>query len=202
MGLTAAALIYSPWGQRSGAHFNPSVTLTYLRLGKIKARDAAAYVLAQFAGGAAGIAAGAILLTRVAQAPSVNYVATVPGASGWAAAFAGESAISFGMMSAILAASNTPHIARFTGALAACLIALYITVEAPLSGMSMNPARSLGPALASGNLHGLWIYFVAPPLGMLLAAEVYVRRHGYGAIRCAKLHHTSAGPCHFNCRKP
>jgi aquaporin Z len=202
MGLTAAALIYSPWGQRSGAHLNPSVTLSYLRLGKIKARDAAAYVLAQFAGGAAGIAAGAMLLARVAQDPSVNYVVTTPGANGWAAAFGGELAISFGMMSAILAASNTPRAARFTGALAACLIAVYITVEAPLSGMSMNPARSLGPALASGNLRGLWIYFVAPPLGMLLAAEVYVRRHGQAAIRCAKLHHPSTGSCHFNCSTP
>jgi aquaporin Z len=61
MGLTAAALIYSPWGRRSGAHNNPAVTLTFFRLGKISGRDAVAYIAAQFVGGAAGIGAAAML---------------------------------------------------------------------------------------------------------------------------------------------
>jgi aquaporin Z len=199
MGLTAAAIIYSPWGRRSGAHLNPSVTLTYLRLGKISGRDAAGYVVAQFLGACAGVASGAMVLRGVVSAPAVNYVATAPGPHGLAAAFVAETLISFGMMGMILHVSNTPAIARFTGACAACLIALYITIEAPFSGMSMNPARSFAPALAAGIISSLWIYFVAPPLGMILAAESYVRARGHRAVRCAKLHHPVNGHCHFAC---
>src|SRR5205085_3815119 len=103
------------------------------------------------------------------------------------------------MMTVILIASNTPRLARFTGVQAACAVAVYITIEAPLSGMSMNPARSLAPAFAAGALAPLWIYFTAPPIGMLLAAELYMRRYGRAAVRCAKLSHPSSGPCHFRC---
>jgi aquaporin Z len=199
MGLTAAAIIYSPWGRRSGAHLNPSVTLSYLRLGKISRRDAGFYVLAQFAGAVAGVALVAGALDGIVSSPAVNYVATVPGPAGTVVAFGAEAAISFFMMWAILHLSNTPRLARFTGVAAACLIALYITIEAPLSGMSMNPARSFAPALASGAVSPLWIYFIAPPAGMMLAAEVYARRHGRHSVRCAKLHHPTHGTCHFAC---
>ena len=199
MGLTAAAIIYSPWGRRSGAHFNPSVTLTFLRLGKVAPRDAVFYVIAQFMGAAAGVAIVTAALRSVVSDPTVNYVATMPGSQGTAAAFLAELAISFGMMTMILLVSNSTRYARFTGAIGAGLVALYITVEAPLSGMSMNPARSLAPALAAGHLEALWIYFAAPPLGMLLAAELYVRRYGHSTLRCAKLHHPSGGNCHFQC---
>jgi aquaporin Z len=89
--------------------------------------------------------------------------------------------------------------ARFTGMAGGCLVALYITLEAPLSGMSMNPARSFGPALAAGTMRTMWIYCTAPLVGMLLAAEVYVRHRGRESIRCAKLHHPVTGPCHFRC---
>jgi aquaporin Z len=199
MGLTAVAVVYSPWGRRSGAHFNPSVTLTFLRLGKIAPIDAFFYVVAQFAGATAAVALVASVVRSVVGNPAVNYVATVPGFRGSLGAFAGEVAISFGMMTMILIVSNTPRIAHLTGVLAGAMVALYITVEAPLSGMSMNPARSFGPALAAGTLNTMWIYGTAPLLGMLLAAEFHVRRRGHGAIRCAKIHHPSAGPCHFRC---
>jgi aquaporin Z len=199
MGLTAASIVYSPWGRRSGAHFNPSVTLTFLRLGKIAPIDALFYVLAQFLGGIAGVPIVAALLRSIVGDPAVNYVATVPGTPGAAAAFVAELAISFGMMSTVLLVSNTPRIAHATGAVAACLVACYITFEAPLSGMSMNPARSLAPALAAGTVRPLWIYFTAPPIGMLLAAEVYVRSFGRESVRCAKLHHPATGRCHFGC---
>ncbi len=199
MGLTAAAIFYSPWGQRSGAHLNPSVTLSFLRLGKISSRDAVLYMAAQFAGGATGVLVVAALINRIIGDPAVNYAATTPGGAGAIGAFAGELAISFGMMLMVLMVSNTPRVARYTGAIAACLIALYITVEAPLSGMSMNPARSFAPALAAGSTMSLWIYFIAPPVGMLLAAEFYVRRYGHLGVRCAKIHHPVSGACHFNC---
>ena len=199
MGLIAVAIIYSPWGRRSGAHFNPSVTLTFLRLGKITATDAFFYIAAQFAGATTAVLLVATVIRRVAANPSVNYVATVPGSPGPLVAFAGELAISFGMMTMILIVSNRPRIAHLTGVLAGTLVAFYITVEAPLSGMSMNPARSFGPALAAGTMNTIWVYFTAPLAGMLLAAEVYVRRHGRAAVRCAKMHHPVGAPCHFRC---
>lgn len=200
MGLTAAAIIYSPLGRRSGAHMNPAVTLTFLRLGKIEPHDAAAYVAAQFAGGSMGILAATWLLGGLPSHPAINYVATVPGVSGAWVAFAAEAVISFGMMLMVLGTSNARPIARFTGAFAGVLIALYVTVEDPLSGMSMNPARTFGPALLAHTVRSLWIYFTAPLLGMLAAAELYVRSFGAQHVRCAKLHHPIDGPCIFRCQ--
>ena len=199
MGLTAIALIYSPWGRQSGAHLNPSVTLTFWRLGKVAPWDAAFYVLAQFAGGLAGVLlAGAFLRQWVAD-PSVRYAVTVPGAGGPGVAFLGEAAISFGLMTAVLTVSNRMSIARFTGLCAGALVATYITFEAPLSGMSMNPARTLGSAVPAETWTALWIYFTAPPLGMLLAAEVFLRFRGARAVLCAKLDHMNDKRCIFRC---
>ncbi|RPH83510.1 MAG: aquaporin family protein [Candidatus Rokuibacteriota bacterium] len=200
MGLTAAALIYSPWGRRSGAHFNPATTLTFWRLGKIAAADAALYALGQTAGGIVGVLLAAALVGPPLGAPDVLYVATLPGAAGPAGAFVAEVAITFVLMSVVLRASNTARLARFTGLFAGALVATYITLEAPLSGMSMNPARSLASALPAGAWPTLWVYFTAPPLGMLLAAELYLRRRGTAAVFCAKLHHDTTQRCIFRCR--
>jgi aquaporin Z len=200
MGLTAVALICSPWGQRSGAHLNPATTLAFWRLGKVATADAAGYVVAQVAGGTAGVLAAAVLLGAPIGHRSVNYVVTVPGPAGPAAAFAAELLIAFILMSVVLRVSNSPALARFTPLCAGALVATYIVVEAPLSGMSMNPARSLASAWPAGAWAPLWIYFTAPPLGMLLAAEVYVRQRGIGAVFCAKLHHHNSRRCIFRCR--
>jgi aquaporin Z len=200
MGLTAAALIYSPLGSRSGAHMNPAVTLTFLRLGKIAPVDAAGYIAAQFLGGVAGIALATWALGGLLAHPSVNYVATVPGMAGSGIAFAAELLISFLMMSMVLGMSNTPRLARLTGMGAGVLVAIYIIVEAPFSGMSMNPARTLGSNVLASTISTLWIYFIAPPIGMLLAGEWYARRYGRARVRCAKLHHPSGVPCIFACR--
>ena len=202
MGATAAALIYSPFGARSGAHMNPAVTLTFLRLGKITAPDAVAYIAAQFAGGALGMVAALWGLGGLLSHPAVDYVATVPGPAGTAAAFAAEAGIAFGLMLMVLYVSNTPRLAHWTGAGAGLLVAAYIVVEAPLSGMSMNPARTLGSNLLAGATGPLWIYFTAPLLGMLAAAEWFARAHGRARVRCAKLHHPARGPCIFNCGAP
>lgn len=200
MGLTAVGIIYSPWGQRSGAHMNPAVTLTFLRLGKVDRHDAIGYVLAQFVGGVAGIALCAVVIGRLVADPSINYVVTIPGPAGTVVAFAAEAAMAFGMMFVVLFMSNRPPIARFTGLCAGTLVCLYILFEAPVSGMSINPARTFGSAVMAGNFSGLWIYFIAPPLGMLLAAEFYTKGLGMHRIMCAKLHHPH-GPCVFGCEK-
>jgi aquaporin Z len=199
MGLTAVGLIYSPWGQRSGAHLNPAVTLTFLRLGKVRGWDALFYVAAQFVGGAAGVLLVALPLGRALADPSVNYATTLPGVAGPGAAFVAEAVISFGLMLVVLIASNTDRAARLTGLFAGLLVAVYITVEAPLSGMSMNPARTVGSALPAQLWTALWIYFTAPLLGMLLAAQLYLGMKGAGGVICAKLHHQNTQRCIFRC---
>ncbi|HSK29954.1 MAG TPA: aquaporin, partial [Candidatus Limnocylindria bacterium] len=137
MGATAIAIIYSPWGKQSGAHINPSTTLTFFRLGKIKTCDAAFYIIFQFAGGLLGALIASTLLSAWVSHPSVNYVATVPGRAGTIAAFGAEVAIAFILMTVILQVSNNPRLHKLTGLCAGVLVALYITFEAPISGMSM-----------------------------------------------------------------
>lgn len=199
MGLTAIALIYSPWGKRSGAHMNPAVTFTFLRLGKLVPWDAFFYVLFQFAGGIGGVLLARVFLRGWVSHPAVNYAVTTPGAHGAIAAFFAEMLISFVLMCTILIVSNSEKFARYTGLFAGVLVATYITLEAPISGMSMNPARSFASALSAQTWNALWIYFTAPPLGMLLAAEAYVRIKGARAVHCAKLHHQNNQRCIFRC---
>jgi aquaporin Z len=200
MGSTAIAIIYSPLGKQSGAHFNPSVTLTFLRLKKIAPWDAFFYVLAQFTGGAIGVLLVAAVVGAPLAHPSVNYVATLPGERGPGLAFAAEVFISFLLMSVILRVSNVSALNRYTGLIAGSLVATYITLEAPISGMSMNPARTFASALPGQLWMWLWIYFIAPPLGMLLAAETYLRLKGSRKVYCAKLHHENNKRCIFRCR--
>ena len=200
MGSTAVALIYSPNGARSGAHMNPATTFTYWRLGKLHSLDMTGYIVAQFVGATAGMLVSSQLFRTWIDAPQVHYVATVPGPWGALPAFGAEVFITFVLMTAVLRVSNHTTRSRYTGLVAGTLVALYITFEAPISGMSLNPARSLGPALLTGELDTLWIYFVAPPSGMLLAAELFVRSRGPGAVFCAKLHHHSSARCIFDCR--
>ncbi|NJM67241.1 MAG: aquaporin family protein [Acaryochloris sp. RU_4_1] len=199
MGLTAIALIYSPWGKQSGAHLNPVVTFTFWRLGKIKLWDACFYIVAQFIGGLLGVLFVAKILREAIAHPSVNYVITTPSSDGAGVAFLAELIISFGMMLMVLFVSNSPSQGRYTGLFAGALIAIYITLEAPLSGMSMNPARTLASAIPAQHWTAMWIYFTAPLAGMLLASEVYVRWQGRGAVRCAKLHHSNNKRCIFRC---
>src|SRR5262245_23018238 len=199
MGTTAILNIYSPWGKRSGAHLNPSTTLTFWRLGKVETADAVFYALSQFAGGIAGVLAAQLLLGNLIGHPSVNYVVTMPGPSGVVVAFVAEVLITFILISVVLRVSNTARLARYTGLFAGTLVALYISIEAPLSGMSMNPARTLGSALAAKVWTALWIYFTAPPIGMLLAAEFYLRQKGNHRVFCAKLHHLNSKRCIFKC---
>ena len=198
MGLTAIALIYSPWGKQSGAHMNPSITLTFLRLGKIRPWDAVFYVLAQFAGGIAGVLLAYAALRAWLAHRAVNYVVTLPGPGGIGPALFGEVVISFLMMTMVLYATSTPKLERYTGLFAGVLVASYIIFEAPFSGMSMNPARTFGSAFVAGNYTAIWLYFLAPPMAMLAAAESRLRLCGAGAAaRCAKFRHAQDKRCIF-----
>jgi aquaporin Z len=199
MGLTAISIIYSPWGKRSGAHFNPSVTLTFWRLGKMHGADTFFYIGSQFIGAVIGVTLSAVLLQSALTDPPVNYVATLPGNNGVVIAFIAEAIIAFIQMTMVLNVSNRMNIARYTGLLAGALVATYISVESPFSGMSLNPARTFGSAFNARIWNALWIYFTAPPLGMLLAAELFLRLKGARGVLCAKLHHDNHKRCIFKC---
>ncbi|OUL25810.1 hypothetical protein BV372_27560 [Nostoc sp. T09] len=199
MGATAIAIIYSPWGKQSGAHMNPAVTLTFYRLGKVKRQDALFYILFQCLGGLTGVYIVAILLGQVFTQPPINYIVTVPGSVGWLAALVGELVIAFLMMTMVLYTSNNKQLNRFTGLFAGCLVMLYVFLEAPISGFGMNPARSLASAFPAQIWSGFWLYVVAPPIGMLLAAGIYQYLYGRRAVKCAKLNHENNKRCIFCC---
>jgi aquaporin Z len=194
MGLTAIALIYSPWGKRSGAHMNPAITLAFLRLKHVARRDAAFYILAQFAGGTLGVLLVQSVLGDAFAQPPVAHVATTP-MHGVAIALGSEFVISFLMMTMVLRVSNSERYMRYTGLCAGVLVALFIGFEAPYSGMSMNPARSFASAFPGGHWSGLWIYFVAPILAMQAAVALHLKLRGVASVKCSKLLHTADQPC-------
>jgi aquaporin Z len=156
-------------------------------------------MIGQFVGGVGGVVLVALFVPHWMAHPTVNYAVTVPGPAGTGVAFFAELIISFILMLTVLIVSNKKNLNRFTGVFAGILVATYITFEAPFSGMSMNPARTFGSALPANFWNSLWIYFSAPPLGMLAAAELYVRSKGLHRVLCAKLHHENEERCIFRC---
>lgn len=202
MGATAVFIIRSPMGKRSGAHFNPSITLTYFRLGKIGRWDAVFYVFFQFIGGCMGVGVSALCLGSVLADPAVDYAVTIPGKYGTAAAFGAEFLMSALLMAVVLWFSNRPRIASYTSYLVGVLITFYVLVFAPVSGFRINPARTTGSAIFADVWTAIWLYFVAPIAGMMLAAEVHLRVYGIDKILCAKLHPDPNYPCPFFCQFP
>jgi aquaporin Z len=197
MGATVIAIVMTPWGKQSGGHFNPAITFTFYRLGKVELWDTLFYAIAQFSGAMSGVAIATYALRGAPKHEAIRYAVTVPGMHGNAAAFVAELIISFILMTTILFVSNRETLAPYTPYFVGALYAIYITFETPLSGMSMNPARTFGSAFHAGYWHGLWIYFTAPMLGMLAAAEVFLRARGGAGPYCAKLHHANDKRCIF-----
>jgi aquaporin Z len=195
MGLTAIAIIHSPWGKRSGAHMNPAVTLTFLRLGKTHRWDALFFIVAQVAGGTLGVLLVAAALGGAFTDAPVSYAATVPGPAGPRVAFVAELTISCGLMLTVLLLSGSARLAPFTGLAAGFLVAAYISFEAPLSGMSMNPARTFASAAPAMLWQDFWIYLTAPVLGMLIGAQLFLALRGSRAAGCAKLLHPPEVRC-------
>ena len=168
------ALITKTWGEKSGAHINPAVTWAYYALGKIRLSHALLYTVAQFAG-----AVAAILLLKAALGswfshPAIDYSVTKPQPPyGSVHAFIAEALISFVLMAATLMAITSRRWEKKVPLITGILIALYLTFELPLSGMSLNPARSTAGALAANKWEHLWIYFVAPVGAMWAAAALF-----------------------------
>lgn len=197
IGAAVVTIIMTPWSKQSGGHFNPSITLTFYWLGKLTFWDALFYVLAQFIGAAAGIEIAAFILRDAPRIPSVRFAVTAPGRFGNAGAFAGEVVISFILMTVILAASNREALERYTPYLVGALYATFIAFESPLSGMSMNPARTFGSALGASYWQAFWVYLIAPTIGMFASARIFLwARSGTGPY-CAKLDHDNNKRCIF-----
>lgn len=191
----ATFVVYSPLGQRSGGHINPAVTLAFWRLGKFPGSDVLPYIAAQMAGAVAGVALAALAWGEAAR--SVQLALTAPGEGWtWMGALAAETAATFALVFLIFVCVNKPALAARTGIIAGSLVVALVTIEAPVSGTSVNPARSLAPALLVPVLRDQWIYVAGPVAGALFAAAAYRRQWGRTTV-CAKLYHTAAYPCPF-----
>ena len=198
VGTTLASIVETPWGRQSGGHFNPAITVTFLRLGKVALWDTVFYVLSQFFGATFGAAIASYALRGRLRHEAVRSAMITPGFLGETGAFAAELLISLSLMMAVLFFTNRRAIAPFAPFLIGAMYALYITFESPLSGMSMNPARTFGSAFLATYWHAIWIYFVAPLSGMLIGAEIFIRLYGKDAVYCAKLLHAKGKRCIFS----
>lgn len=187
-GSTGALIALSPLGKESGAHINPVVTLAFWLMGKLRARHVVGYILAQLGGAAVGALP---LLAWGRLGRSVAFGATLPGASyGPWLALLGEAATTFALIVGLFFFLRHTQLRPFTPALFPLLYAVMVFLEAPISGTSTNPARSLGPALISGAWQGWWIYWLGPLLGALLGVTVFrFTRLRWLTVEVAKLYH-------------
>jgi aquaporin Z len=187
------AAIYSPLGRRSGGHFNPAMTFAFHRLHKIGTPGALAYAAAQLSGAAVG--AIVVRLAWGTWATSVQVGATLPGNGGTEASVAVEIVVTFLLGTMIFNCIDRPAWMPYTAALVGVYIAFFVPIAGPISGLSLNPARSFGPALAAGTWTDFWVYVAAPTAGALLAAWLFTRTRR--RIACAKLFHTDEYHCPF-----
>jgi aquaporin Z len=189
-GGTGAAIALGPVGRVSGAHLDPVLSWAFWLAGSLEAADAALYTVAQ----CAGAVTGAVFLPAVwgGRGAAVHYGATLPG-PGWGpwTAVGGEAAATFALVGGILSFVGHPRLRPFTPALLPPLVGILVALEAPVSGTSMNPARSLGPAVVAGELGPLWIYILGPALGAAAAALATTRPE---RVHVAKLAHHGHDP--------
>ena len=166
-GTTGASIALSPVGKVSGAHINPAVTLGFRLMGKLDLRTTLVYIAAQLIGAVVG---SLPLLLWGAMGKSVEFGATWPGPGiSTSTALLGEAITTFAMVALLAVFLAFRRIRPFTPAIFPPLYAIMVWAEAPISGTSTNPARSLGPAVVSGQWQGWWIYWIGPLAGMLLA---------------------------------
>ncbi|MCI0540142.1 MAG: aquaporin [Verrucomicrobiales bacterium] len=162
-GLVVLAMIYT-FGDVSGAHLNPAVTAAFAIARRFSWREVPGYVLAQAAG---ALAASGLL--RFLFPLEAKLGATLPAGPAWQS-FILELVLTFFLMLVILSVSTGAEEKGITAGIAiGAVIGLEAMFAGPICGASMNPARSLGPALVSGQLQSLWIYLAAPVIGAVLA---------------------------------
>ena len=189
-GAIGASIALSPVGKVSGAHLNPIVTMGFWLMGKLRARAAIGYVIAQFLGAVLG-SLPLLLWGQLGQ--SINFAVAQPG-KGYSlpVVVTGEVATTFCLITTLCLFLAFHSLRRFTPFAMPVLFAIMSPIEVGISGMSVNPARSFGPAVISGVWTGWWIYWIGPFIGGLLAILVcntLARR-----IEVAKLYHFDSDP--------
>lgn len=171
-GLVVGVMIYS-LGHLSGAHFNPAVTLAFASIGKFPRNQIFPYWFSQFVG-----ALIALCLLSVLLPAGKGYGATFPSVNPWQA-LAWECILSFILMLVITSvATDSRAVGPMAGAAIGATVTLCALFGGPVTGASMNPARSLAPAIFEGHISILWLYFAGPFAGASLAAFFYEK------IRC------------------
>jgi glycerol uptake facilitator-like aquaporin/catechol 2,3-dioxygenase-like lactoylglutathione lyase family enzyme len=174
MGLTALFIFYSPFTAPSGAHINPAVTITFLRLKKMKREDAFFYIPFQFIGGTMAVFIMQLLMGKILTDAPVNSVVTIPGKAGAINAAITEFIIAFIMITMILFTSANNLLKKYTKIFAAFLVCIFVIVAGPISGFGMNPARSFASGFPANIYTAFWIYMLIPFAGMLTAAEFFL----------------------------
>lgn len=172
-GLIVMAMIYAV-GDVSGAHLNPAVTLGFLLAGRLRGRCVLPYIVSQLIG---ALLASLTLLILFGNHASLG--ATLPAGSAWQS-FGLEVVLTAILMFVILCVSTGPkEVGTMAGIAIGGVIALEALFAGPICGASMNPARSLAPALVSGNLHALWVYLIAPVLGAAVSVPLWRLTRGH-----------------------
>lgn len=164
--LVVVALVYA-LGHLSGAHINPAVTVAFWSVGRFPGRDVAPYIVAQCLG---AILASTVM--RFVLGPIGNSGATLPHV-GLARSFLIEWLFSFVLMLVIMAVATDSRVANGSAGVAVGFTVGFCALLGPLTGSSMNPARSLGPAVVGDIWSGHWIYWLAPITGMMAAGRTY-----------------------------
>lgn len=166
-GAVVAVMIYTV-GHISGAHFNPAVTLAFAVTRHFPIRQVVPYWLAQFLGAVVAVGTLAVLMPA-----GHSYGATIPSGS-VAVTFAWEVILSAFLMLVIIAvATDTRAEGVMAGIAIGTIVALCAFLDGPMSGASMNPARSLAPALFQGTMDTVWLYLIAPCIGTVMGALLY-----------------------------
>ncbi|MHB8231420.1 MAG: MIP/aquaporin family protein [bacterium] len=190
-GSTGMLITFSPVGKWSGAHINPVVTLSFWLKRKIKTRMALGYVISQLLGGITG---AVMLLVWGNFGASIYYGATIPGKEGTAAAVFGESITTFFLITGLFFFLGNKKLRAYTPVLFPFLYAVMVYFEAPISGTSTNPARSLGPSLVSGMWNGWWVYWIGPVIGAAVAVTMQIKWFSWLEIKVAKVYHFKHDP--------
>jgi aquaporin Z len=188
---TGSLVAISPWGRLSGAHLNPCVTLAFWSSGHVSRSDLLGYLIAQVIGALIAVAGLRLLWGRVAVSVKDGLTSPHPGVS-VVAAIAIEALMTAILILAIFVLTSSARTARWTPLAIWIVIALLVWRGAPYTGCSLNPARSLGPAVISGRYGELWIYLVGPPLGALTCAWLFVKARSGRRPVTAKLFHDAS----------
>ncbi|MGD1836064.1 MAG: MIP/aquaporin family protein [Nitrososphaeraceae archaeon] len=194
---TVGVIIISPFGKVSGAHINPAVSISFWLLNKMHHHDLIGYITFQFIGGIIGALLAKEFWGDKFEIAKGGMTLPGPGITPLEA-FGAEIIMTFALVTTLLIILRHQKLVRLVPLIVWILIAIEIFFGSPISGTSINPARSIGPAVALNSWSDQWIYLTGPIIGSLIATYVYKKNlFGPLEIRTAKLFHTSSYGCIF-----